>query len=102
MTRWGMAAALAAAACVLAGCAELDNDDGDTRSLGDFRAGVTTEQAARNELGPPSSVNARGDGQYELKWVDYLNPLLPGGYTNITLLFGADHRLVRIAEAKHR
>lgn len=101
MRRWVLAAVVACAG-VLAGCAELDNDDGDTRSLGDFRAGVTTEQAARNELGTPSSVAATSGGQYEVKWVDYLNPLLPGAYTNITILFGPDHKVIRVTEARHR
>jgi hypothetical protein len=92
------AAVLAAAALVLAGCADGEGEF-VTSASSHFTPGVTTRAAAIAQLGPPSSVYDPPDGSRIVTWARTGGLFAESETRSLSVQFGPDDKMIRVVNA---
>jgi outer membrane protein assembly factor BamE (lipoprotein component of BamABCDE complex) len=84
---------------LIAGCVYQQGHRFDANSVEQLRPGVSTEQDAIAQLGVPAATNNNADGTRLLQWqYVYGTGSGAGGNAHAAILFGPDHKMIRVVE----
>jgi hypothetical protein len=84
---------------LIAGCAYQQGHRFDVNAVGQLQPGVTTEQDAIAQLGPPAATINNADGTQLLQW-QYVYGTTSSwvGDAHAAILFGPDHKMIKVVE----
>ena len=84
---------------LIAGCVYQQGHRFDANSVGQLKPGVSTEQDAIAQLGGPAATSNNADGTRLLQWqYVYGTGSGAGGNAHAAILFGPDHKMIRVVE----
>ena len=84
---------------LVAGCAIQEGQRFDATTVQQMQPGVTTEQDAIAALGKPARTNNNADGTRLLQWqYIYGTSASWTGDAHAAILFGPDHKMIRVVE----
>lgn len=84
---------------LLAGCAFQQGQRFDAATVEQMQPGATTEQDAIAQLGPPAKTINNADGTRLLQWqYVYGTTGTWTGDAHAAILFGPDHRMIKVVE----
>jgi hypothetical protein len=84
---------------LVAGCVYQEGSRFDAHTVGQLQPGVSTEQDAIAQLGPPAATSNNADGTKLLQWqYIYGTATGAGGNAHAAILFGPDHKMIRVVE----
>jgi outer membrane protein assembly factor BamE (lipoprotein component of BamABCDE complex) len=84
---------------LVAGCAYQQGNRFDAHTVGQLQPGVSTEQDAIARLGAPAATSNNADGTQLLQWqYVYGTAAGAGGNAHAAILFGPDHKMIRVVE----
>ena len=84
---------------LIAGCAFQQGHRFDVNAVRQLQPRVTTDQEAIAQLGPPAATNNNGDGTQLLQW-QYVYGTTSSwvGDAHAAILFGPDHKMIKVVE----
>lgn len=84
---------------LLAGCAFQQGQRFDMSTVEQMQPGATTEQDAIEQLGKPARTTSNADGTRLLQWqYVYGTTGTWTGDAHAAILFGPDHRMIKVVE----
>jgi len=84
---------------LIAGCVYQQGHRFDANSVEQLKPGVSTEQDAIAQLGPPAATRINADGTRLLQWqYVYGTGSGAGGNAHAAILFEPDHKMIRVVE----
>ena len=87
------------ASLLVAGCVYQQGSRFDGHSVEQLQPGVSTEQDAITKLGAPAARSNYADGTQLLQWqYVYGTATGAGGNAHAAILFGPDHKMIKVVE----
>ena len=84
---------------LVAGCAFQEGHRFDASTVQQLQPGVTTDQDAIAQLGPPARTTNNADGTQLLQWqYIYGTTGTWSGDAHAAILFGPDHKMIKVVE----
>jgi outer membrane protein assembly factor BamE (lipoprotein component of BamABCDE complex) len=85
---------------LLGGCAYQQGQRFNTQTVMQLKPGVSTEQDAIAQLGPPAARVNNDDGTQLLQWqYIYETSTSAVGNAHAAILFGSDQKMIKVVEA---
>ena len=86
---------------VLALCACTMGTNYDSNVTSKLVPGVTTETDAIGMLGAPNREKVDADGNHTMQWFYVVGTPIGGASKSVALMFGPDHKFIRVVSQSH-